>query len=60
MQFDKGNTVFDLQATTVTDPHELFDRIRESHIRHREERDIMREMWENESVMSTHHSKNNE
>ena len=59
MKFDQGNTVFDLEATTVTDPRELFDQIRRSHIRHREERDIMHEMWENESIVSTHHSKNN-
>ena len=59
MQIDRGNTTFDLEATTVTDPTELFDQIRQSHIRHREERDILQEMWENESIMSTHHSKNN-
>jgi hypothetical protein len=46
--------VFDLQATTISDPHELFDRIRESHIPHREERDIMREMWEQEDMNSSH------
>jgi hypothetical protein len=31
MQFDRGNTIFDLQATTFTDKYELFDQIQNSH-----------------------------
>ncbi len=52
MQLDRGNTTFDLQATTFT---ELFEAIRNSHTGpRREERDIMREMWEQEDMNSSH------
>jgi len=55
MQLDRGNTTFDLQATTVT---ELFEAIRNSHTGpYREERtgrDIMYEMWEQEDMNSSH------
>tara|TARA_R100001463_G_scaffold120727_2_gene176842 strand:- start:1890 stop:2111 length:222 start_codon:yes stop_codon:yes gene_type:complete len=70
MQFDKGNTIFDLQATTFTDKYELFDKIKDSHtpkyntveILQRYQnagliptgKDIMREMWEQEDISSTH------
>ncbi len=55
MQLDRGNTTFDLQATTFT---ELFEAIKNSHTRpYREERtgrDIMYEMWEQEDMNSSH------
>ena len=71
MQFDRGNTIFDLQATTFYDRYELFDKIKDSHkprystvkILQRYQqaglipsgRDIMYEMWEQEDISSTHH-----
>ena len=71
MRFDKGNTIFDLQATTFTDKYELFDQIRDSHTpkyktvkilqKYQQAgliptgRDIMYEMWEQEDTSSTHH-----
>ena len=56
MLFDKGNTTFDLQATTISDPTELFDKIRRSHLEptYRSGRDLMYEAWENEAISSTH------
>ena len=58
MKFDKGNTIFDLQATEFYDKYELFYQIRRSHTppRYRSGRDIMYEMWEQEDITSTHHA----
>ena len=55
MKFDKGETVFDLQATEFHDKYELFDQIRTSHKQpYRSLRDVMYEMWQNEDISSTH------
>ena len=56
VRFDKGNTIFDLQATTISDPTELFDKIKRSHLQptYRSGRDIMYEMWEQEDMNSSH------
>jgi len=42
MQFDKGSTTFDLQDTEFYDKHELFEKIKDSHLKspYRQERDM--------------------
>ena len=41
MKFDKGATTFDLQDTEFYHKYELFDKIKQSHIKpYREERDL--------------------
>jgi len=57
MRFDLGATTFDLQATEFRDPEELFDRIRQSHIRYNHfERELARDMQEMWDSVHQHHT----
>jgi hypothetical protein len=57
MKIDLGSTTFDLQDTEFHHPEELFDQIRQSHIRpYREERELARDMQEMWDSVNQHHT----